>query len=161
MNYEIVEQPQFSGNQATIYTVVLDGDDKSLFDYFLEENIENNRKEVKSILSRLKEIGRTTGAREIFFKKYEGKPGDGVCALHDKKLRLYCIRYGKVAVILGSGGLKNVATWQDDDTLSDAAEIMIEISNDITKRLQDREIKWSQDGKRLLGNLKFTDDEQD
>jgi len=56
---------------------------------------------------RLKIIGNETGARESFFKTKEGIPGDGVCTLYDtpdKKLRLYCIRYGKQLIIIGAGG---------------------------------------------------------
>lgn len=58
------------------------------------------------------QIEYTTGAREIYFK-HEGdnafvrKFGKYLWALHDeeeKKLRLYCIRFANVAIILGGGG---------------------------------------------------------
>ena len=80
MNYEIVELEEFSGSQAIIYSVIMEEDDITLFDHFVNENIENYRKEIKFIVNRLQEIGHTTGAREKFFKHNEGKPGDGVCA---------------------------------------------------------------------------------
>lgn len=62
---------------ATVYTVLLDGDETSLFDYFLSENAEKYPDEVQSILKRLREIGSSTGAREKFFKHDEGIPGTG------------------------------------------------------------------------------------
>ena len=109
-------------------------------------------------------MGKTTGAREQFFKCNEGKPGDGVCALYDepdKELRLYCIRYGKVAILLGGGGPKKRQTiaWQDDKKLTKEAQIIISISKDITNRLKEGEIYWSANGYQLSGNLNFSDHE--
>ena len=166
MNYEIVELDEFTGSRATVYSVILDGDDITLFDHFVDENQTDYRKEVKSIADRLQEIGRTTGAREKFFKTHEGLPGDGVCALYDDedcKLRLYCIRYGNVAIILGGGGPKppEVISWQDDDKLSQEAKTMIQVSKDIIQKLKDGDLEWSSDGSQLLGNLTFIDNEDE
>ena len=57
-------------------------------------------------------------AREGYFKLHEGKPGDGIVALYDRpdsRLRLYCIRYGSVTLIVGGGGAKpkSVRAWQE------------------------------------------------
>lgn len=166
MNYEIVELEEFTGSRATVYSVILEGDDLTLFDHFVEENKTDYKAEVKSIANRLEEIGHTTGAREKFFKTKEGSPGDGVCALYDdpdSKLRLYCIRYGNVAIILGGGGPKppGVVAWQDDEKLTQEAETMIEVSNDIMQRLKDGDLQWSSDGSQLLGNLNFTSNEDE
>lgn len=46
VNYEIVELEEFSGNKATIYSIVLEGDDVTLFDHFVEENIADFRNEL-------------------------------------------------------------------------------------------------------------------
>lgn len=143
----------------------MEGDQITLFEHFMKENISDCREEVKFILNRLKEIGNTTGAREKFFKHNEGKPGDGVCALYDdpdSKLRLYCIRYGNIAVILGGGGLKpdGVRAWQDDEKLTIEAERIIQISKDIMLRIHSGDLEWSKDGTQLLGNLIITDDEE-
>ena len=165
MNYEIVELEEFSGSQATIYSVIMEEDEVTLFDHFVNENITDYKQETKLIATRLQIIGQKTGAREIFFKLDEGKPGDGVCALYDdpdSKLRLYCIRYGKIAIIVGGGGpkLPEVKTWQDDKKLTLEAETMIQVSKDITQRLNSGDLKWSNDGSQLLGNLTITDNEE-
>lgn len=165
MNYEIVELEEFSGRQATIYSVIMEEDDVTLFDQFVNENKTTFRKEIKSIAGRLQEIGHTTGARQKFFKIDEGKPGDGVCALYDdpdSKLRLYCIRYGNVAIILGGGGPKppGVEAWQDDEKLTLEAETMIQVSKDIMQRLHSGDLEWSKDGSQLLGNLTISDNEE-
>lgn len=163
MNYEIVELEEFTGLKAKVYSVIPEGDTLSLFDHFVGENMGIYRPEVKSIINRLHEIGHRTGAREKFFKTKEGFPGDGVCALYDdkdSKLRLYCIRYGSVAIILGGGGPKppGIIAWQDDEKLSKEAEAIIQVSKDIMLRLKDGDLYWSSDGSQLSGNLIFTND---
>lgn len=165
MNYEIVELENFSGSQATIYSVIMEDDGITLFDHFVNENITDYRKEVRFIANRLQEIGNTTGAREKFFKHNEGKSGDGVCALYDdpdSNLRLYCIRYGNIAVILGGGGPKpdDVKAWQDDEKLTLEAETIIQVSKDIMQRIHSGDLLWSKDGSQLLGNLTISDNDE-
>ncbi len=166
MKYEIIELEEFSGTRATVYSVLFEGDDLTLFDHFLDENKLTHRTEIKFIINRLEVIGSSTGAREKFFKTKEGAPGDGVCALYDdpdSKLRVYCIRYGNVAIILGGGGpkLPGVIAWQDDEKLSQEAEMMKQVSIHIIQRLKNGDIEWSYDGSKLLGNLTFTNDEDE
>lgn len=165
MNYEIVELENFSGSQATIYSVIMDEDNDTLFDHFVNENIADYRKEIRFLVNRLQEIGNTTGAREKFFKHNEGKPGDGVCALYDdpdSKLRLYCIRYGNIAVILGGGGSKpnDIIAWQNDEKLTLEAQIIIQVSKDIMQRIHSGDLQWSKDGSQLLGKLFIKDNDE-
>lgn len=141
-------------------------DSITLFEHFIEENRIDFGPELRSILSRIYEINQSTGAREQFFKLNEGKPGDGVCALFDdpnSKLRLYCIRYGNIAILLGGGGPKprSVISWQEDEKLSHEAEMMIRISKDIMNRLKSGDIHWSNDGTQLEGNLIFSDNDEE
>ena len=166
MNYEIVELEEFSAKKAVIYSVLVEGDDFSLFDHFIIKHRHNFQSELKSIVDRLTVISDRTGAREGFFKLNEGVLGDGVCALYDepdKDLRLYCIRLGSVAIILGGGGPKppGVRAWQDDPTLKAEAELMIKIARDVDKRFKEGDIEWSEDITYLSGNLKFNENEAD
>jgi hypothetical protein len=165
VNYEIVELEQFSGHRATIYSVILEGHDRTLFDHFVDENEAHYPKELRFIAARLSEMGHNTGAREIFFKHNEGKPGDGVCALYDdpkSRLRLYCIRYGNIALIVGGGGPKgpDIQAWQEDEKLSEEASTIIALSKDIVTRISNGELTWSPEGNRLEGNLNINDDEE-
>lgn len=142
------------------------GEDETLFDKFVDEYKVEFKNEVKDIIKTIYQIGHTTGARSSFFKLHEGKPGDFVCALFDvpeKNLRLYCIRFGMLTVIFGSGGEKpeGVRAWQDDEKLSKEANLMIKYSNDILHRIDEGDLYWSKDGTELLGNLKNYDNEQD
>lgn len=165
MNYEIIELEEFSGSKATIYSVLPIGDDFTLFDYFIEAYQKEYSQEIGFIINRLEVMVQMTGAREIFFKTQEGLPGDGVCALYDnpgRKLRLYCIRYGNVAVILGGGAVKapGVRAWQDDEKLKEAAETMIQVARDVYRRIREGSIQWMADGLKLSGNLIFTNDDE-
>jgi hypothetical protein len=165
VKYEIVELPEFSGRKATIYSVILGNDNVTLLDHFVQENAIKFKDEVDDIMNSLEEINNVTGVREKFFKLNEGKLGDGVCALHDlpnSNLRLYCIRYGNAAIILGGGGPKppGVRAWQDNAKLKVEAETMIQVSKDIMERLKAGEIRWSNDGSKLLGNLNISENEE-
>lgn len=166
MNYRVVEEKRISGGETTIYSIQLEGQNSTEFVRFIENHKELFKEEVKDIYARLVIIGREVGAREIYFKKEEGLPGDLVCALYDQpdsNLRLYCIRYGKCAIILGNGGHKPKATtaWQDKPDLESAAKQMIKVSEDIYKRLRDGELNWSIDGSYLVGDLEFNDYEDE
>ena len=95
MKCKLVKLSKFSGDKASIYSVIVNDDKRTLFDRFIDENRISFIDEISNILMRLKTIGNITGARKDFFKEFEGNPGDGVCALYDipgTKLRLYCIK---------------------------------------------------------------------
>jgi len=109
MKFEIVELEEFSGRKVSVYSVWVNDESTTLFDRFVEENQMQHPLEIQSIVDRIEIIGHSTGAREHFFKLNEGALGDGICALYDspdKKLRLYCIRYGASCILLGKWRVK-------------------------------------------------------
>lgn len=158
MNFEVVKLDDLSGEETSIYTVFVEELETTLFERFILENAQTHPNEMQSILDRIEIIANDTGARSNFFREKEGKLGDGVCALFDTpnhKLRLYCIRYGMNLVILGGGGEKLVKAWQDDKKLTEEAEWMIKISEEIYQRQSDGDISLINDGKDLEGDLIF------
>lgn len=101
-----------------------------------------------------------TSAQEHFFKLYEGKLGDGVCALYDEpdaKLRLYCIRYGSAIVIIGGGGPKekSIREFQQNKKLTNENYLLREISQTITGKMKSGDIRFSDDELEFEGNLDF------
>lgn len=103
-------------------------------------------------------MGNKTGAREHFFKINEGNLGDGVCALYDnpdKNLRLYCIRYGTLIVIIGGGGPKNVDKLQQDEKLKSENYLLRDLYSLITHRIKTKEIKYTKNLMDFTGNLEF------
>jgi hypothetical protein len=157
---KLVKLDKLSGQKTQIYSIVVDNDEKNLFEYFLEENDEAYHDELLDILTRIKSISHKEGAREHHFKKAEGKLGDGVEALYDesnRKLRLYCIRYGSVLLVLGGGGAKNVRALQDDPKLKKENYLLREISKRISESMQEGDLKWNSSFDDFTGNFTFED----
>lgn len=164
MKYELVILDEFSGDEATIYSLIPEGEGEPLFEKFIHEYQNTYRDEVKDLVNRLYQIGHTTGARISFFKPHEGKPGDFVHALFDqpdKHLRLYCMRMGTTVVILGGGGPKpgGIKAWQEDPKLKKEAETMMVYAQSILQRIEDGDLYWSQE--KLDGHFKNEEDETD
>ncbi|MBK7408683.1 MAG: hypothetical protein IPJ40_11815 [Saprospirales bacterium] len=163
MKYKIIKDINLSGRKYSIYSIFVEEYGRTLFEKFVEDNFPNYPDDIQTILDRLEVIAHEVGARKSFFKEYEGKPGDLVCALYDtpgRRFRLYCIRYGTMLIVLGSGGLKNVSTWQEDPNIREAAEWMIKVSGDIYQRQKDKEIWFANDDMDMEGDLKFGYDEE-
>lgn len=164
MNFELIKLGYLSGNKASVYAVWFDDLNLTSFEIFIKENEKVFKSELLDIVKRLKKIGASTGAREQYFKKGEGIPGDGVCALFDspgKKLRLYCIRYGSMIVVLGGGGKKDVAKLQHDKKLTDENYFLRRLSAEITERIKNDEIWFSEDKLDFEGDLKFNSDDNE
>ncbi len=167
MKYKLVKISKFSGDKASVYTVLIEDEEgkftHSVFDTFINENKTLYLSELKNIFARLTIIGNDTGARESYFKTKEGVPGDGVCALYDspsKKLRLYCIRYGTELIILGGGGKKDVRALQDDKQLEKENYFLRWLSNKISECKQNDDLSFTTDFMDFKGNL-IIDDYED
>jgi hypothetical protein len=171
VNYEIVEIEQFSGSEAKVYSIIPEGDEITLYDRFIEGHKNQYKGELKQINNRLKQIGHYTGARENYFKQegdheFVRKYGNYVYALYDEEdsnLRLYCIRFSTVAIILGGGGFKDksVVKWQESKELSEEVEKIMAYAASIIKQIDEEELYWSDNGSELLGNLKNYNNEDD
>ncbi len=166
MEFRIVEVSELSGDATKIYSIIKGDEKETVYGTFIESLINDYEKEVMDILDRLAIIGSKTGARESFFKLKEGALGDGVCALYDKpnsNLRLFCIRYGSVAIIIGGGWVKpkDVRAWQDTEKLKEQGEFIKFVSKEITKRIKLKEIILNKDTGEIEGNLNFTNDEHE
>lgn len=159
MEFELVKLAGFSNDEVSVYTLLNCDTGISLFQSFIQENQHEFPDEVKDIAKRILSF-KEVGARENFFKINEGKPGDGVCALYDDEksnLRLYCIRYGTVLVVLGSGGHKPKTTrrLQETKKLEDENQIMRNLSAEIEKRRRNGELSFSKDFLEIDGDLIF------
>lgn len=162
MKIKLVKFSQLSGNVASIYGVWFEKQQKTSYETFIIENKNVLLSELNDIISRLKTIGNKTGAREQYFKLNEGKPGDGVCALYDsqdKKLRLYCIRYGSLLIIVGGGGPKEVKKLQQNEKLKDENYLLRRLSAKIRERIKEGEIWYIDEGLNFDGNLEFDEEE--
>jgi hypothetical protein len=145
MGFEITEIEELSGNKARIYSVIIDGEEGTLLEQFFEEN-KDYRKELSTMLYKIKTMSEKTGCIREFFKEGEGVLADGVMALKVGKLRLYGLYFNKTVVLFGSGGVKNVRAYQEDPYLNAKAEQMKYIASKINAGIRDRSIKIGEDG---------------
>ena len=164
MKCKIVKISNHSGNKASIYSVIFENENETLYEKFIRENIISFKSEISYIVSRLNTIGRKTGARIDFFKEFEGKPGDGICALYDlpsSNLRLYCIRYGTPLLVLGGGGEKpkNIRALQENEKLTKENYFLRWLSEELTKRISDKSIQYINDYQDFDGDLEFNYEE--
>ena len=140
--------------------MLLDKDELSELERFVENFPEGcgYPEDIDTIIAWLDRIGEN-GALERYFR-YEGKFGDGVSAIpiETSNLRLYCIRLSDKILIFGNGGVKDCATWQDSETLSDYVEMLVDTSRFISSRLSDGKLYIVD--KDIIGNLNFTRDEK-
>ena len=165
MRFRIVKLKDFSDDRASIYSVILNDDNETLFDYFMLEYHDSFKSELLDIISRIRTIGSKTGAREHFFKPNEGKPGDGVCALYYSPTWGYSCNVLHMCLwilILGGGGekLKNIRRLQDNEKLKEENYLLREISKAIYEKTRNGEIRLSKDDNDFIGNLEFDTDEE-
>ena len=64
MKFRIIKLNDISGKYASFYSIYLDDEKITLFEKFLEENINLLSSELKEMIARLKVMGNKTGARE-------------------------------------------------------------------------------------------------
>ena len=154
MKFNLVKLTSLSGKRATIYSVIIDDDEQTLFDIFLDENEQKYPEEVDKLYDQLEIIACKTGVSNRFLSKPEGKPGQDIWALYDdpeSNLRLYFMRFGSIAIILGGGGYKpkDISALQDDPKLKKENYILREVSDRVTARIKSKELRW--DGIELEG----------
>lgn len=145
---------------VNFYSVHLDEEELSELERFFEKFPEGCEydEDIDTIIAWLDRIGES-GALEIYFR-YEGKFGDGVIAIpiETSNLRLYCIRLSDKILIFGNGGVKDCATWQESESLSDYVETLVDTSRFISSRLSNGTLYIVD--KEIIGNLNFTRDEK-
>ena len=104
---------------CAIYSIQFSTENVPEFQKFLEKFTHSvkYRKDYETIINTIVRI-LERGAKEQYFRP-EGKLADRVVALPIDKacLRLYCIRLTDSVLIVGNGGVKKTATYQEDDTL--------------------------------------------
>lgn len=167
MKFRLVKLKGLSGKRATVYSVILNDEGQTLFDRFIVENKINFPAEIADLRYQIQTMAHKTGAREQFFERPEGKRDQNVWDLRDrprKKLRLYCLWYPNVAIVLGGGGVKpkNIRSFQENPKLNLENDLMRKVCDAIDQRIRDKELRWSSDGTELVGEPQYFvfDDEE-
>lgn len=153
------------GTRASLYTVHLDGEAKSEYAKFRDDPALRSQPDHRMILQILHLIAERYGCRERMLKN-EIRPGSSshsLRALHyeNESLRLYCCRWSHDIMILGNGGIKRTASYQQDPHLDRCVRCLEYVDKRITARLrsQDHGGDLKIVGSRFVGDLEFTREE--
>ena len=107
-------------DNVSLYSIHFESEDLTEFARFLEKFKDNSKlqRDFLRIVQAVQLI-MSGGALERRFR-LEGKTNDGVCALPvlTGKLRLYCLRLSDKVLVIGNGGVKDVATYQESEELT-------------------------------------------
>ena len=151
-NIELIEEH----DAVNFYSLHIEGEELSELERFFEKFPEGcgYDDDIDTIIAWIDKIGEK-GALERYFR-YEGRYGDGVSAIpiETSNLRLYCIRLSDKILVFGNGGVKDVAKWEECETLSEYVGALVDTSRFIASRLSDGTLYIID--KELLGNLNFT-----
>ena len=139
----------------SLYSPRFEGEQYTEFEKFLLAFKEQYPDDVKQIVYRL-DIAKREGAQDRHFR-YEGKMRDRVMALpshlETTSLRLYLLNIQSRILILGNGGLKSTAKYQEDANLNKCVETLQKI--DIELKLREKKKVITIKGTQLLGELEF------
>ena len=141
--------------KVSLYSPRFEGEQYTEFEKFLLAFKEQYPDDVKQIVYRL-DIAKREGAQDRHFR-YEGKMRDRVMALpshlETTSLRLYLLNIQSRILILGNGGLKSTAKYQEDANLNKCVETLQKI--DIELKLREKKKVITIKGTQLLGELEF------
>ena len=141
--------------KVSLYSPRFEGEQYTEFEKFLLAFKEQYPDDVKQIVYRL-DIAKREGAQDRHFR-YEGKMRDRVMALpshlETTSLRLYLLNIQSRILILGNGGLKSTAKYQEDANLNKCVETLQKI--DIELKLREKKKVLTIKGTQLLGELEF------
>lgn len=138
------------GKKAGFYTIVFDGEAMSEADKFFEIINKKAPKKAENLYSNIEYQAEERGCQDHLFT-YERDVS--VYKMKEGKWRLYCIRFGKVAVILGGGDFKDVPKTQDSEILEGHVEKLRFVNKLINERISNGDLYISDNG--LVGNFKF------
>lgn len=152
---QIIILPYEDGIKANLYTIQFKDEvesetDKFFGKYINRKDLTNDFDSLSIVIDRILE----KGALERAFRP-EGKMNDRVWALPVEpiRLRLYCIRISDEILIMGNGGAKNDAKYQDDPKLNAYMRILQKLDYKIKKSEKSEETTYY--NKNIFGTTTF------
>lgn len=147
------------GDKVSLYSPHFEGEEYSEFEKFLLAYKDSYPDDVRQLVYRL-DIIKRDGAEDRHFR-YEGTKRDRVMALpshlETTSLRLYLLNIQARILILGNGGLKATATYEEDENLHRYVRSLQKI--DIELKIRERKKVIVVTGTQLFGELLFTIDD--
>jgi len=147
------------GEKVSLYSPKYIGEEYTEFEKFLLKYMQTHQKDIQVIVRRI-DIIKENGAEDRYFR-YEGTTKDRVMGLpshiDSSNLRVYCINIKHKILILGNGGLKTTATYEEDEILNGCVETLQKIDLIIKEKENKKEITIK--GTQLLGPLTLSIEE--
>lgn len=147
------------GDKVSLYSPHFEGEVYTEFERFLLTYKDTHPDDVRQLVYRL-DIIKRDGAADRHFR-YEGTRRDRVMALpshlETTSLRLYLLNIKAKILILGNGGLKHTATYEEDSHLHSCVKTLQKI--DIQMKQLEKQKVLTVSGTSLLGTLTFTIDD--
>ena len=134
------------GDKVSLYSPHFEGEEYSEFEKFLLAYKDTYPDDVRQLVYRL-DIIKRDGAADRHFRYLE-----------TTSLRLYLLNIQAKILILGNGGLKTSATYQEDEHLHKCVKTLQKIDIQIKEREKQKVIVIT--GTELLGELSFTIDDE-
>ena len=148
------------GDNVSLYSPHFEGEEYSEFEKFLLAYKDSFPDDVRQLVYRL-DIIKRDGAADRHFR-YEGSRRDRVMALpshlETTSLRLYLLNIQSKILILGNGGIKTTAKYQEDESLHRQVRTLQKIDIELKQREKDKVIVVT--GTKLLGELSFSIDDE-
>lgn len=148
------------GDNVSLYSPHFEGEEYSEFEKFLLAYKDSFPDDVRQLVYRL-DIIKRDGADDRHFR-YEGSRRDRVMALpshlETTSLRLYLLNIQSKILILGNGGIKTTAKYQEDESLHRQVRTLQKIDIELKQREKDKVIVVT--GTELLGELSFSIDDE-
>jgi hypothetical protein len=155
VNFSIV--PLYNGNKAKIYTIQVEGAELSEYKQFVFENMYVRKEAVRVLDTTLKNMAHRRGFIDEFFIRESSYDFNVSKITQTDDLRLYCIRYSGIAIIVDSGGIKlpNKFKLKENPHLQRKVDFLIEVEKKIQEKLATKEIRITDPG--FEGDLNFKD----
>lgn len=159
MNIFAQIKPLFKYEKVAYYSIVLEGQDLSLYEQFVKLQTKQNKDKLYHILKWLQVIGKKYGAQNRFFRN-EANISD-TSALpptgdkephfveHGKKknnnLRLYCLKANENVVFLYGGDLKTAKKAQNCLNVKPHFDLANKLTKAIDQAFVNKDIRWIED----------------
>ncbi|MBS1552100.1 MAG: hypothetical protein JST15_08545 [Bacteroidetes bacterium] len=153
LEFEIVEFiPHNPNDKSSFYSIKLLSKSKSEAEEFFEKFEDIEKRKIDTLFSNIENMAHRRGVIESLFKE-ESKIDDNIFCLKSEDLRLYCLKYSKVAVILGGGDYKHVKKYQESEELHNHVKILQLVCKQVDERIKNKEISITDNS--IEGNLIF------
>jgi len=113
------------GKRGTIYTIKYKEDEHTELEKFIIDLPDDYKDIGAMMLEGLDNMADRHGFEEQFFKLGEGNLADNVVAFGKREIRLYCLRFSTIILIIGNGGYKP----KDKRTYEEVPELYQKVKN--------------------------------